>query len=331
MVRRSGKRGFTLIELLVVIAIIGILIALLLPAIQAAREAARRATCINKLKQIGLAAHNFHDSYKRFPANQWASAGGGSGTHGWSWLTYLLPYMEEGTLFESMNIRNTVPATSQEARLARPNAFVCPTYAGQEYVTMTGTQNLDGIANYKAMAATTQASLAFYNPNASGTVPYANATRHPDGGLFPGRRLRMADFSDGLSNTVISAETVEEEQAVWQIGATASVVGFPDTAQVTQTATYTFYHFTGFQTGQYEDESAVQNIQSYMEVNGGRPWVPDDVAFQLGPAARHPGVVNHLFGDGGVRSLSTAADVSLYWFIITRNGGDPASEFFSYY
>ena len=90
MITRSRKRGFTLIELLVVIAIIGILIALLLPAIQAAREAARRATCVNNLKQLGVALHTHHDGYGKFPAA--SSIGPAPG--GWSWLTYLLPFCE---------------------------------------------------------------------------------------------------------------------------------------------------------------------------------------------------------------------------------------------
>ena len=91
MITRSRRRGFTLIELLVVIAIIGILIALLLPAIQAAREAARRANCINNMKQIGLALHNHHDASKRFPASCYLT--GGAVQNGWSWLTMLLRFL----------------------------------------------------------------------------------------------------------------------------------------------------------------------------------------------------------------------------------------------
>lgn len=117
--RRSRRFGFTLVELLVVIAIIGVLVALLLPAVQAAREAARRMQCSNHLKQLGLAAHNFHDVYKRLPPGyngivndartaptytQWTEA-----PNFWTvpWLgvnAYLLPYMEQQTLFDNIYV-----------------------------------------------------------------------------------------------------------------------------------------------------------------------------------------------------------------------------------
>src|SRR5512142_3179087 len=92
--RTTSTRGFTLIELLVVIAIIGVLIALLLPATQSAREAARRAQCINNLKQIGLALHNYHDRNGQFPP----AVIGPSNVppeRQFSWMVALLPYMEQ--------------------------------------------------------------------------------------------------------------------------------------------------------------------------------------------------------------------------------------------
>lgn len=108
-VRRPPRAGFTLVELLVVIAIIGILVALLLPAVQAAREAARRMSCSNNLKQLGLALHNYHDTYKRFPHNStfwpphsgnqydWSNASKGS------LLVKLLPFLEQQPLYNQMN------------------------------------------------------------------------------------------------------------------------------------------------------------------------------------------------------------------------------------
>src|SRR5580692_7847186 len=100
--RRTSRVGFTLVELLVVIAIIGILIALLLPAVQAAREAARRSTCTNNLKQIGVALQSYHDVYGRFPINGvlqddsgWTQAG--------SEHTRLLPFIEQQQIYSQIN------------------------------------------------------------------------------------------------------------------------------------------------------------------------------------------------------------------------------------
>src|SRR3954467_6199381 len=93
--RRSGKRGFTLVELLVVIAIIGILIALLLPAIQAAREAARRSDCVNRIRQIVLAAHNYESARKKLPPHGDVHYVGTTPTGGFSAIARLLSYMEE--------------------------------------------------------------------------------------------------------------------------------------------------------------------------------------------------------------------------------------------
>ena len=89
--------GFTLVELLVVIAIIGILVGLLLPAVQAAREAARRMQCTNNLKQIGLAMHNYHDTYRSFPIGH-HFPGQGNGT-GWTWTYSILPFIEQSSLY----------------------------------------------------------------------------------------------------------------------------------------------------------------------------------------------------------------------------------------
>ena len=95
------RRGFTLIELLVVIAIIAVLISLLLPAVQSAREAARRAQCVNNLKQIVLACHNYENQVGSFPPNSIAD-GGWSGTW-WAWPSFILPQMEQTAIYNSIN------------------------------------------------------------------------------------------------------------------------------------------------------------------------------------------------------------------------------------
>jgi prepilin-type N-terminal cleavage/methylation domain-containing protein len=104
---RRGARaaGYTLIELLVVIAIIGVLVGLLLPAVQAAREAARRAQCINNLKQIALAAANYHDQHGAFPpCGYWRDTGYGIWSNAYSYLVHLLPQLEQSSLYNAVNI-----------------------------------------------------------------------------------------------------------------------------------------------------------------------------------------------------------------------------------
>src|SRR5438552_11540924 len=107
----SRRTGFTLIELLVVIAIIGILVALLVPAVQRVREAAARLQCKNNLKQIGLAFHNYHGVAKCFPAgfnSRAATLDGPSLGPGWGWGAYLLPYLDQGNLYNQIDFTKDI-------------------------------------------------------------------------------------------------------------------------------------------------------------------------------------------------------------------------------
>ncbi len=134
------RKGFTLVELLVVIAIIGILVALLLPAVQAAREAARRMQCTNNLKQLGLAVHNFHDTFKMFPSashqpgfkdpvyNDWRD-----GRDRWSYLCVLLPYVEQTAMYEELvsnHVGRTRPWSGNNLMRTKVSTFLCPSDSG---------------------------------------------------------------------------------------------------------------------------------------------------------------------------------------------------------
>lgn len=140
-------RGFTLIELLVVIAIIAVLIALLLPAVQQAREAARRTQCKNNLKQIGLAIHNYHDTFKYFPINLMSRRGGGQLNlpGNWpavGWLAMALPYIDQAPLYNTINfsdpnrvVTNSSQASNIAARRTVISAYLCPSNPQQNKLT----------------------------------------------------------------------------------------------------------------------------------------------------------------------------------------------------
>ncbi|MDQ3331057.1 MAG: DUF1559 domain-containing protein, partial [Planctomycetota bacterium] len=131
------RLGFTLIELLVVIAIIAVLIALLLPAVQQAREAARRSQCLNNLKQIGLALHNYHDTHLAFPpgwigADQVTGAHDVEGMNGFGWGTMVLPYVEQNNLYQQFRFPLSIvddvvgPPTNKSLLATKIPVFECP-------------------------------------------------------------------------------------------------------------------------------------------------------------------------------------------------------------
>jgi prepilin-type N-terminal cleavage/methylation domain-containing protein len=258
------KRGFTLVELLVVIAIIGILIALLLPAIQAAREAARRAACINNLKQLGLGFHNYHDANKRFPMS--ALTGpiqAGAATPppkvwvgGPSFLVYLLPMMEYGSMFDNLNTATILKATSmnsnpyqffnfndstsQNARDTLIPELTCPSNPNALYLNQTaGTGSRIAVTNYKAMGASNMDSLTYCLPSSATANPYGTAvplvsSQHPDGACYPGKQNRIADFMDGTAHTILAVETMDfsgipatpsTSCSAWFSGASCTLVG----------------------------------------------------------------------------------------------------------
>ncbi len=229
-----ASRGFTLIELLVVIAIIAVLIALLLPAVQAAREAARRAQCTNNLKQIGLAMHNYHTANNSFPmggansSNLKAQPQYGWGA--WSAQAMMMSYIEQGTVYNSLNfmltsvdVGNGEGLVQSTATGSRVNSFLCPSDS-----LYTGTQYSNGI-NYQSPGSNYFASVgSSLNQDGPSNWQNVNFGNSPPNGVFQydGPSIGVQDITDGTSNTIAYGEwLVGNNQAIYKVQRTIVRVG----------------------------------------------------------------------------------------------------------
>jgi prepilin-type N-terminal cleavage/methylation domain-containing protein len=238
------RRGFTLIELLVVIAVIAILISLLLPAVQQAREAARRTQCKSRLKQLGLALHNYHDVHSAFPAGYYSwptSTGAGpasamidpltwDGAPGWGWGTALLPFIDQGPLFSRLTSALPIWHPSHaDAITTKLSTFLCPsTSGGDEQFTIrdaTGTPLLIngnpvviGRSHYVAShgqescwgecgaALTGEIFTNIYTSTTTTVTVNGDVSKIADGPFYRNSRTRFRDVTDGTSNTIFLGE-----------------------------------------------------------------------------------------------------------------------------
>ena len=224
------QRGFTLIELLVVIAIIAVLIALLLPAVQAAREAARRSQCINNLKQIGLAMHNYHQSNNSFPqghsqsASQLAYSGGYAGWTEWSAQAMLLQYMEQSPVYNNINFYfcggyNYGFFCNSTAAFTTISVFLCPSDNNSSgaakwqsswgnYTNPPGNNNYRGSVGTTSSNGSTVQGYGSCQPDPLGLGGYTGCTSSSTGVFTYWNSYGLRDITDGSSNTVAFTESL---------------------------------------------------------------------------------------------------------------------------
>lgn len=210
------RRAFTLIELLVVIAIIAILIALLLPAVQQAREAARRSTCKNNLKQMGLALHNYHDAHSVFPPN--SNGSDPNLPNGFSWRVKILPYIDQAPLYNQFDfsLRITDPDHLVLCQTVLP-VYLCPSDPTPSIKTDLHNNwcfpgNATGVSGAVTSTSVCDIAGSDYDNKAAVTTYGGVSGLHPDtgpGGMFRRRQtfvMRFRDMTDGSSNILVVGE-----------------------------------------------------------------------------------------------------------------------------
>lgn len=315
------RRGFTLIELLVVIAIIAVLIALLLPAVQQAREAARRSQCKNNLKQIGLALHNYHDTFNTFPPGQTHTNFQGGRSIFWSWITFTLPYIDQAPLYSTIDFgfgswpnswasasgsANSPNVLAQRKRLT---VYVCPSSPSSEAVDADPT-SLRTVTEYLGSSGDNGAFFSGW-PNGVSEPRYCNQAGGLSGiisntGIFFGNsRVGMRDVTDGTSNTLMVGERPAPADASWGWwsgpGSTnACPNGFLDVLLPTE---------------------------NYWKIGGLRASGPSDPYPLYHWWSHHVGGAQFLFADGHVQFLSNSIDHRTLMSLSTRAGGEVVGEF----
>ena len=344
------RSGFTLIELLVVIAIIAVLIALLLPAVQQAREAARRSQCINNLKQIGLAIHNFHDTYNELPV----STRPPSATVRLGGVTRILPYLDQAPLYNqydqkkywgdtTLNASGVTNATVSNAKLT---VLKCPSNPATGGDGDPDTSSPGGPGSYSSsFVATGDYSPAkgvdagvilptgvsigglFTDPQVTGHTYYA--------GLFAQNQpSKLRDAVDGLSNSIAYVESAGRP-SVWLKG--AKTVGSVPTNKVNaggwarpasdvlvtgQTDTGNSFGTNPFNRSNGIDIGALTYSTTAPR---GYPSPGFGVQGTSQPYSFHTGGANFLFGDGSVKFISENVDFVTFVGAITRAGGETTS------
>jgi prepilin-type N-terminal cleavage/methylation domain-containing protein/prepilin-type processing-associated H-X9-DG protein len=321
-----ARPGFTLIELLVVIAIVAVLIGLLLPAVQKVRAAAARIQCQNNLKQIGLALHNYEGANKVFPPGYLSNPGDpamgpvdpqfNDAGPGWGWMTFLLPYVEQDNLFRKLNL--SLPcyhAGNAQAALTAVKSFRCPADYGGGNPAFGDTVNVVDI-NEATLAVFGRSN---YVANVGSSTLWCSwpVTLQPNGAMYRNSTIRVADVTDGLSQTVFVGERSSNiGDSVWPGAVPFSThFAWPPFASIG----------TGGLNRPYDGPGA------FVGAHGGPCPYEDPVVIHppnspLGHSdqmqSTHPGGANTLLGDGSVRFYADGGLLSTWAALISRNGGE---------
>jgi type II secretory pathway pseudopilin PulG len=336
----------TLLDVLVILLIVAFATSMTLPLLYGFQLGARRDVCMNNMHQIGIALLNYNATFNKFPGSAAIQEKGNAKTvHGWSFLVEILPYMEYGTLYDSLKPEGEPDDAGDPTAVTALNTaikeFQCPDNPNRKFVDPKASPPHQAFTNYKAMGATCVSSLQVVVGGKK--PPYCPAgvdasTIHPDGAFYPGSGIQVADFMDGTAHTILVAETIDDRSSRWTVGKEATLVGLPDKVVqgAVDTGTYSYFHPTWFD-GTFNGTAAAAQkppARPYIAYDfspGGKDaGTYDDTGIfgqkpapAYGPSSGHGDVVNHLFADSSVSALSKKLDPCAYWFMITKNGADP--------
>ncbi len=353
------RSGFTLIELLVVIAIIAILIGLLLPAVQAAREAARRAQCVNNLKQIGIAIHNYHDTSGCFPASRlqpylgyFNGKGGECWRGGLSVHVFILPYMEQGNVSNAFNFsmaRIRIPPSGPPNCPANTTigsiqlaAFLCPSDLNPQSPG-------NPVNNYRFNIGATICQSAAWEDNGSDANPWSAQCSAeisgPRGGVFTERTTSVATVTDGTSNTAAFSERMlgdlldtasvgpadVKDGPVRRVNSSAyttdaMVAGCIADGNTTTNADGLYGIGNGSMVNGDMQQTAYNHLfppnSRIVDCDGGGYIDSNNEAAIVTARSRHPGIVNVVAADGSVRAVKSTVNAGVWQAFGTARGGE---------
>jgi prepilin-type N-terminal cleavage/methylation domain-containing protein len=313
---RQKQRGFTLIELLVVIAIIATLVAILLPAVQQAREAARRSTCKNNLKQLGIAMHNYHDTFNTLPY--------GFDEREMLWTAPILPQIEQGALYDTLILQEGGAGNwdhdgspNEVACGTLISVYRCPTMPIEEHITNNDIPNRVPVS-YRACSGSNAKSDDLSTIPAPYAKDFALELQSGLDGMFYGcSSTRFADIVDGTSNTIMIAESstdpdfVKDGQGMdyWAIGA-------PQTGN---------WDCIPGDLGGTEYSEGLGS--TFSPINSRFNPAVHGVLMEMSFGSWHQGGAQVVLGDGGVRFISENINMDTYHNLGTMNDGLVIGEF----